>query len=131
MRSGLVSLQFIVSMVLMMLAFVFSLQYSHMIRYNVGIERENILEVNCYDLSSKEGLFIEELEKIPSVAAVTSSAHPLFGNSHSCQVRTIDDVDVEIKKGERIGQGMFQKYLVVDNDNATGKRTGGFGSTDK
>ena len=95
-RSGLVSLQFIVSMVLMMLAFVFSLQYSHMIRYNVGIERENILEVNCYDLSSKEGLFIEELEKNPSVAAVTSSAHPLFGNSHSCQVRTIEDVEVEM-----------------------------------
>ena len=67
-----------------------------MIRYNVGIERENILEVNCYDLSSKEGLFIEELEKNPSVAAVTSSAHPLFGNSHSCQVRTIEDVEVEM-----------------------------------
>lgn len=95
-RSGLVSLQFIVSMVLMVLALVFSLQYSHMIRYNVGIERENILEVNCYDLSAKEGLFIEELEKIPGIAAVTSSVNPLFGNSHSCQVRTIDDVDVEM-----------------------------------
>ncbi len=95
-RSGLVSLQFIVSMVLMVLALVFSLQYSHMIRYNVGIERENILEVNCYDLSSKEGLFIEELEKIPSVAAVTSSVHPLFGNCHSGQVRTINDVEVSM-----------------------------------
>jgi len=37
--------------------------------------------------------------------------------------------DVEIKKGDRIGQGVFQKFLTVDNDNATGERTGGFGST--
>lgn len=39
--------------------------------------------------------------------------------------------DVEIKKGERIGQAIFQKYLVTDNDIAQGKRTGGFGSTNK
>ena len=39
------------------------------------------------------------------------------------------DEDIEIKKGERIGQGMFQKYLVTDNDIAEGERTGGFGST--
>lgn len=39
--------------------------------------------------------------------------------------------DVEIKKGERIGQAIFQKYLVTDNDIAQGERTGGFGSTNK
>ena len=39
--------------------------------------------------------------------------------------------DITIHKGEAIGQGIFQKYLVTDNDEATGKRTGGFGSTDK
>ena len=37
--------------------------------------------------------------------------------------------DVEIKKGERIGQAIFQKYLVTDNDIAQGERTGCFGST--
>lgn len=41
------------------------------------------------------------------------------------------DHDIEVKKGDIIGQVVFQKYLVVDNDNATGDRTGGFGSTDK
>ena len=39
--------------------------------------------------------------------------------------------DVEIKKGERIWQAIFQKYLVTDNDIAQGERTGGFGSTNK
>lgn len=37
--------------------------------------------------------------------------------------------DYQVKKGDRIGQGVFSKYLVVDNDNATGQRVSGFGST--
>lgn len=37
--------------------------------------------------------------------------------------------DVLIKKGERIGQGVFQTYLKTDGDEADGTRTGGFGST--
>lgn len=41
------------------------------------------------------------------------------------------DHDVEIKKGDVIGQVIFMNYLKVDNDNATGERTGGFGSTNK
>ncbi len=34
-----------------------------------------------------------------------------------------------IKVGERLVQGVFQKYYITDDDNATGERTGGFGST--
>lgn len=41
------------------------------------------------------------------------------------------DHDVEIKKGDVIGQAIFQKYGVVDNDVADGMRVGGFGSTSK
>ena len=39
--------------------------------------------------------------------------------------------DLEIKKGDAIGQVIFQKYLTVDNDQAEGERVGGFGSTNK
>lgn len=39
------------------------------------------------------------------------------------------DHDYVIHKGDRIMQGVFQKFLLVDDDHATGKRTGGFGST--
>lgn len=39
--------------------------------------------------------------------------------------------DITIKKGETIGQAIFMKYLLVDNDSSNGKRKGGFGSTDK
>lgn len=41
----------------------------------------------------------------------------------------IKEEDVVIKKGEAIGQGVFQKYFVTDDDNAQGDRIGGFGST--
>ena len=41
------------------------------------------------------------------------------------------DEDVLIKKGEAIGQGVFMNYLLTDDDDASGKRMGGFGSTDK
>lgn len=43
----------------------------------------------------------------------------------------IKDEDVEIKKGDAVGQAIFQKYLVIDDDIADGVRSGGFGSTNK
>lgn len=43
----------------------------------------------------------------------------------------VKDEDIEIKKGETIGQAIFQKFLITDDDNATGVRQSGFGSTNK
>ena len=36
-----------------------------------------------------------------------------------------------INIGDRIGQGLFVKYLIVDDDNATRTRKGGWGSTNE
>lgn len=47
------------------------------------------------------------------------------------QCINLKDEDVVIKKGETVAQAIFQKYLTVDDDNAEGMRTGGFGSTDR
>lgn len=41
------------------------------------------------------------------------------------------DHEILVKKGDVIGQVIFQKYLLVDDDDSVGVRTGGFGSTDK
>lgn len=38
---------------------------------------------------------------------------------------------VTLKKGERIGQGVFSTFLKTRDDEASGKRTGGHGSTDE
>ena len=39
--------------------------------------------------------------------------------------------DIEIKKNEKIGQGIITTYIKVEGDNTTDSRTGGFGSTGK
>ena len=46
------------------------------------------------------------------------------------QVFNCSDHELHIKKGDAVAQVMFMKYLTCDGDNATGKRQGGFGSTD-
>lgn len=43
----------------------------------------------------------------------------------------IGEEEIVIKKGEAIGQAVFSKYLVCDDDSSEGERIGGFGSTDK
>lgn len=43
----------------------------------------------------------------------------------------IKDEDITIKKGDAIGQAIFQKFLITDDDTAIGERKGGFGSTSK
>lgn len=40
------------------------------------------------------------------------------------------DKDVVIKKGDRFVQGIFQPFLITDDDNTTISRNGGIGSTD-
>lgn len=41
----------------------------------------------------------------------------------------LGDTPYEIKAGDRIGQGIFIKYGTVKNDQASGVRAGGYGST--
>ena len=53
----------------------------------------------------------------------TDEGHILF------QLWNYTDKDVEIHCGDRIGQGIFVKYDLTDDDVAEGIRAGGFGST--
>jgi dUTP pyrophosphatase len=46
------------------------------------------------------------------------------------QIINLSPFDIVLKKGDAIGQGIFKKYYLTDNDAATAKRQGGFGSTD-
>lgn len=45
------------------------------------------------------------------------------------QMINLSPYDIQLHKGDIIGQGIIKPYLVTDNDNATGARMGGFGST--
>ena len=43
----------------------------------------------------------------------------------------IKEEDIEIKKGDCVGQAIFMPFLIADNDEVEGARIGGFGSTNK
>ena len=47
------------------------------------------------------------------------------------QIINLSPFDIILKKGDAIGQGIFKKYYLTENDAATAGRQGGFGSTDK
>lgn len=48
------------------------------------------------------------------------------------QMINLSPYDIQLHKGDVIGQGIIKYYLTTDDDdNASGKRLGGFGSTSK
>lgn len=47
------------------------------------------------------------------------------------QLFNLSPFNIQIKKGEAIGQGVILPYGVTENDAASGERLGGFGSTSK
>ena len=46
------------------------------------------------------------------------------------QIINLSPFDIVLKKGDIIGQGIFKKYYMTNDDTATAERQGGFGSTD-
>lgn len=55
--------------------------------------------------------------------------HDYFPSEFMGMFTNITDKPVTIEAGQRIMQAVFVKYGLVDDDNALGHRTGGFGST--
>lgn len=46
------------------------------------------------------------------------------------QIINLSPFNIELKKGDTIGQGIIKEYYLVDTDITTATRSGGFGSTD-
>ena len=45
------------------------------------------------------------------------------------QMINLSPFDIQLKKGDIIGQGIIKPYLTTEDDSASGERMGGFGST--
>ena len=73
-----------------------------------------------FSVSGSDKNMTEITERLKKLGAKIYKGH---------SANNVKDVDVEIKKGDCIGQGIFEKYLVADDDIAEGERKGGFGST--
>ena len=55
--------------------------------------------------------------------------NPQNGGHILIALRNSGSTPAAVARGERIAQGIFQRYLIVDHDVAQGVRHGGFGST--
>ena len=82
-----------------------------------------------YDRSSnprKKGLVL-----INSVGVIEGDYYGNPGNEGHifAQMQNITDQEVVLEEEDRIVQAVFSPFLLADNDEADGVRTGGFGST--
>ncbi|MBR4156804.1 MAG: FtsX-like permease family protein [Bacteroidales bacterium] len=90
-RSGLVSVQYIVSMILIIVTAVFFLQYRYMIRYDLGVDKENVY-VFSTDIPAHQGeTFIQKLESHSQIKEVTASLSSFFGSYSSINGRINGD----------------------------------------
>lgn len=77
---------------------------------------------------SKKGLFLAN-----GVGVVDSDYYNNPDNEGEIgfEFYNFSETETEIKKGDKIGQGIISSYYTMPNDNASGARVGGYGSTDK
>lgn len=77
-------------------------------------------------ISIKNGLML-----VNSVGVIDSDYYNNPDNEGHIMIAyyNTNDTAYTIEKGERVGQGIFVKYLATSDDKAAGARVGGFGST--
>lgn len=102
-----------------------------LVKTNIKANMNHNEVLYLYDRSSnprKKGIVL-----INSVGVIDSDYYNNPDNEGHImgQFMNITDKPVKLKRGERMMQGVFMKYLTVDDDSATGSRMGGFGSTGK
>lgn len=79
-------------------------------------------------LATKRGLI---LKNTIGVVDADYYGNPSNDGNIGIMLWNTSDSIQEIQVGEKIAQGIFERYYTVDNDDADGTRVGGFGSTGK
>ncbi len=89
-------------------------------------EDEVLILANRSSNPAKKGLILAN-----SIGVIDSDYYGNVDNDGNIMFAfyNIFPFDIEIKKHEIIGQAFFQKFLITDDDKASGERKGGFGST--
>jgi dUTP pyrophosphatase len=94
------------------------------------MEEDEVLEMHIRSsLGIKQGIILSNITGI-----IDSSYYGNENNDGNIAFALLNTsgVGVELKAGERVAQGIFQKYLVADNDHVQNEtRTGGIGSSGK
>ena len=95
-RSILVSTQFVVSMILMIVTSVFFMQYRYMINYDLEIDEDNVMVFSVDNIpEGKEETIVQELQTNANIADVTASMTSFFGENASVNVRDFNGKSVD------------------------------------
>ena len=86
-----------------------------------------VLEINV-----RSSIGVKKLLMLPNQTGIIDSDYYNNPNNEGhifIPLINLSNHAIEIKKGERIAQGIFLNYLVTDDDKVESIRNGGFGST--
>ena len=91
------------------------------------------LETDCYlSISARSSLPLKHMLLVansPGIVDADYYNNPDNEGEIFIQLINLSPFDIQIKKGDRIAQGIIQKYIRTADDSTTLKRTSGHGST--
>jgi dUTP pyrophosphatase len=92
------------------------------------MKKDEVLNLYARSSMAKRGLVLAN-----SVGVIDSDYYNNENNEGHIYFAlwNFSDFPVNIRRGEKIGQGVFSKFLTTDAPKVTRKRKGGFGSSDK
>lgn len=96
-RSVLVGLQFTISMMLIIVTAVFHSQYRHMLGYDLGFDKDNVLTFSCRELGSRHDAAIGALKAHPEISSATAASSDIFSTFHNIWGRKVNGRDVLIE----------------------------------
>lgn len=92
------------------------------------MQEDEVLQLHIRSSIGKRGII---LSNCTGIIDSDYYSNPTNDGNIGIMLRNMTDEIVELMGGEKIMQGVFSKYLIADNDNATEQRVGGIGSTGK
>lgn len=82
-------------------------------------------------LIPRSGLGFKSGTRLRNTLGVIDADYQYADNTGHIMVKMCSEEPVEVKQGKAFMQGIFTRYLTVDDDRCETCRKGGFGSTDK
>lgn len=92
------------------------------------MQEDEVLQLHIRSSIGKRGII---LSNCTGIIDSDYYSNPTNDGNIGIMLRNMTDDVVELMGGGKIMQGVFMKYLIADNDNATEQRVGGIGSTGK
>ncbi|MBS6333972.1 MAG: dUTP diphosphatase [Veillonella sp.] len=99
---------------------------------DINLPTRKTTESAGYDIECAEAVTIKRhLALVNSTGIIDSDYYNNEDNEGHIMIALLNfgKETVTLDKGERVAQGIFSKYLITNDDDATGVRIGGIGST--